>query len=93
MENFKENVTKNTKTKSFEKYTLVKNIYRNSESFFNKTIQVSGWVRKLRISKNFGFIELNDGSFFNGLQIVVDQNLKNFDEVSHLSLASSPTLS
>ncbi len=75
--------------KAFEKYILVREIYRNSQQYINKEVLVSGWAKKIRISKNFGFIELNDGSFFNGIQIVVDQNLSNFEDVSHLSLSSS----
>ena len=43
---------------------LVKDLYRNTEKYLDKEVQVSGWVKTLRDSKNFGFIELNDGSFF-----------------------------
>ena len=43
--------------------TLVKDLYRNTKNYINKEVQVSGWVRTVRDSKSFGFIELNDGSF------------------------------
>ena len=68
---------------------LVKELYRNTDRYENKAVQVSGWVKTLRDSKNFGFIELNDGSFFNNVQIVFDNNLSNFEEVRKLSISSS----
>ena len=68
---------------------LVKDLYRNTDKYENKAVQVSGWVKTLRDSKNFGFIELNDGSFFNNVQIVFDNNLSNFEEIRKLSISSS----
>ncbi len=68
---------------------LVKKLYRDAESYLGKDISLSGWIRKIRVSKNFGFIELNDGSFFKGIQIVFENDLENFDEISRLSIASS----
>ncbi|MGL4628471.1 MAG: asparagine--tRNA ligase [Cetobacterium sp.] len=68
---------------------LVKTLYRETEKCINQEIEISGWVRKIRSQKNFGFIEINDGSFFKGVQIVFDTNLPNFDEVSRLSISSS----
>ena len=68
---------------------LVKDLYRNMNSYEGKTIQVSGWVKTIRDSKNFGFIELNDGTFFKNVQIVFDQELENFEEVKKLSISSS----
>ena len=66
-----------------------KDLYRNMNSYEGKTIQVSGWVKTIRDSKNFGFIELNDGTFFKNVQIVFDQELENFEEVKKLSISSS----
>lgn len=71
------------------KNTLVKELYKNIDSFADTEIKVSGWVRTLRDSKTFGFIELNDGSFFNNVQIVFDNNLENFEEIKKLSIISS----
>ena len=62
----------------------VKDIFRHGENYLNKEIELFGWVRK-----KFGFIELNDGSFFKGVQIVFEEGLENFDEVSRLSIAST----
>ena len=67
----------------------VKEVFRNSEEYLGKEIELFGWVKKLRDQKKFGFIELNDGSFFNGLQIVYEEGLENFDEVSRISISSS----
>ena len=69
--------------------TLVKNLYRNIDEYDQKEVKLSGWVRTLRDSKNFGFIELNDGSFFKNVQIVFDDKLNNFEEIRKLSISSS----
>lgn len=69
--------------------TLVKSLYRETEKHLDQEIQLSGWVRKIRDQKSFGFIELNDGSFFKGVQVVFDAKLTNFDEIAKLSIASS----
>ncbi len=68
---------------------LIRELYRNSEKYYSKDVQVSGWVRTVRDSKTFGFIELNDGSFFKNLQIVFDNTLENFENVCKLTLSSS----
>ena len=67
----------------------VKNLYRNTDEHYDKQITLEGWVRTVRASKNFGFIELNDGSFFKNVQIVFEDNLPNFTEISKLSISSS----
>ncbi len=71
---------------------IIKELYRNSENYYSKEIQVSGWVRTVRDSKTFGFIEINDGSFFKNLQIVFDNTLENFEEICKLTLSSSITV-
>ena len=69
--------------------TLIKDLFRNKEKYDGKEITVSGWIRTLRDSKTFGFIELNDGSFFKNLQIVFNDTLDNFKEISKLTISSS----
>lgn len=69
--------------------TLVKTIYRNTEKFADKEVKVLGWIRTIRDSKNFGFIELNDGTFFKNIQIVFDNTIDNFKEVAKLPISSS----
>ena len=71
-----------------EKVTI-KDLYRNTENYIDKTVEVAGWVRTVRDSKAFGFIELNDGSFFNNLQIVFNDKLAHFEEVLKLTISSS----
>jgi asparaginyl-tRNA synthetase len=68
---------------------LVKTLYRNSDEYIDKNITISGWVRTLRASNAFGFVEVNDGSFLKNVQVVFDQNLSNFKEVSKLSVSAS----
>jgi asparaginyl-tRNA synthetase len=69
--------------------TLIKEIYRAPESFADASITVSGWVRTLRASKAFGFIEINDGSFFKGIQVVFEEDLPNFKEVSKYGVSTA----
>ena len=71
-----------------EKLTI-KNLYRELASFKNTDVTIEGWVRTLRSSKAFGFIEVNDGSFFKNVQVVFDTNLTNFEEVSKITIGSS----
>jgi asparaginyl-tRNA synthetase len=68
---------------------LVKQLYRQSSEFLNKEILVSGWVRTARSSGDVAFIELNDGSFFKGLQVVVNKDLSNFASLENINIGSS----
>ena len=67
----------------------VKELYARKEKYLHKKIQITGWVRTVRSSKAFGFIELNDGTFFSNLQVVYDENLSNYKEVSKLITGSA----
>ena len=71
------------------KNVLVKELFRNTDLYDEKDVQISGWVRTIRDSKNFGFIEINDGSFFKNIQVVFDNNLSNFEDIKKLSISSS----
>lgn len=68
---------------------VIKDLYRNTEQYINKEITLEGWVRTVRDSKNFGFIEINDGSFFKNVQIVFSNDLANFNEICKLTISSS----
>lgn len=68
---------------------IIKEVYRNTKKYENEIITLEGWVKSIRDSKTFGFIELNDGSFFKNIQIVFNDTLENFGEVCKLSLISS----
>lgn len=68
----------------------IRDLYRNKENYIGKTIQVGGWLRSNRDSKTFGFMVLNDGTFFETLQVVYDQNkLSNFQELTKLNVGSA----
>lgn len=75
-----------------EKVVLIKSLYRNSEEHLSKKVKISGWIRTLRASNAFGFIEINDGSFFKNVQVVFDNKLENFKEISKLPINSSLTV-
>lgn len=68
----------------------IKKLYRQTKDYAGKEITVAGWIRNIRDSKVFGFIELNDGSFFKGVQVVVEADkLDNFESVIKLNIGSS----
>ncbi len=65
------------------KRELIRHIYESPESFGGKTVTVGGWVRNLRDSKAFGFIDLNDGSYFKSVQVVFERDkINNYDEIA-----------
>ena len=68
---------------------IIKDLFKNTQIYKDKTITLEGWVKTIRDSKNFGFIELNDGSFFKNVQIVFNNNLENFNEICKLTISSS----
>jgi asparaginyl-tRNA synthetase len=70
-------------------YTAIKKLYQNTAQYLNQKISVGVWVRTVRISKGFGFIEVNDGTFLKNLQIVFDSNLSNFEAAEKISIGSS----
>ena len=68
---------------------IIRDLFLNINKFEGKEIEVEGWVRTVRDSKTFGFIELNDGSYFKNIQIVFDNTLSNFEDICRLPLSSS----
>lgn len=67
----------------------LRELLRNIEKFNDKTIELEGWIKKNRDQKSFGFIEFNDGSHFNSIQVVYDGKLSNFSDVAKLNVYSS----
>jgi asparaginyl-tRNA synthetase len=68
----------------------IKQLYRDPAAYCGKEAEVSGWIRTIRDSKTFGFIELNDGSFLKNLQIVFEEGIiNNFREIAKLPQGSS----
>jgi len=68
------------------------NRFRSCSAYINQDVRVSGWIRTIRDTKRFAFIELNDGTFFKNLQIVIDDTLPNFREVVKLNISSAVTV-
>jgi len=68
----------------------VKSIYRNTAAYAKQEVTLGGWIRTMRVSKNFGFIELNDGSFFKSVQVVYEAEvLENYNEITKLGVGSA----
>lgn len=72
-----------------EKLVTIREIFKEREQYFDNTVKVGGWVRSIRNSKTFGFIVVNDGSFFENLQIVYSNALSNFDEIDKLNVGAA----
>ena len=70
----------------------IKTLFRDSASYADQTVTVSGFVRTVRASNAFGFIELNDGTFFKSIQVVFESFLENFEAVSKLNVSSAITV-
>ena len=70
--------------------TRIADLYANAEAFAGQTIKVGGWIRSLRSSNVFGFIELNDGTYFKSVQVVFEeQNLDNYKNVAKQNTGAS----
>ena len=68
----------------------IKDLYK--ENYIDKDITISGWIRNHRKQAHFGFIDLSDGTYFKNLQVVYDDKLDNFEEISKLKLGSAITV-
>jgi len=71
------------------KMVTVKELFKNTEKYINTEITIGGWIRSLRDSKTFGFIVVNDGSFFDTIQVVYNDNLENFQQISKLNVGAA----
>ena len=67
----------------------IKDLHKKTSDFVNKTLTIEGWVKTVRDSKSFGFIELNDGTFFKNVQVVFNSDLPNFNDICKLTISSS----
>ena len=72
--------------------TNIKDIFREKESYAEKEVTVGGWVRSNRDSKNFGFLVVNDGSFFEPLQVVYSDALEDFDAIAKVGVGAAVTV-
>ena len=67
----------------------IREIFRNKDKFADKEVTIGGWVRSNRNSKNFGFIVVNDGTFFEPIQVVYGNGLDNYDEVGKINVGAA----
>ena len=69
--------------------TSIKDLYRNREQYLNQEITIGGWLRSKRDSKTFGFLVVNDGTFFEPLQVVYSDTLDNFADITKLNVGAA----
>ena len=67
----------------------VRELFKNREQYLDKKVTVGGWIRSIRDSKTFGFIVVNDGSYFEPLQVVYHDKMENFDEISRQNVGAA----
>ena len=67
----------------------VRELFKNTDAYAGKEIEIGGWVRNRRPSKQFGFIVLNDGTYFTPIQVVYNDTLENFQEISKINIGAA----
>lgn len=67
----------------------IRSLFKETEKYAGQTVTVGGWLRSKRDSKSFGFLVINDGTYFNPLQIVYSDELDNFEDISKLNVGSA----
>ena len=67
----------------------VRELFKNTEKYVDKEIEIGGWVRNKRPSKQFGFIVLNDGTYFTPVQVVYNDSISNFQEISKINVGAA----
>ena len=72
-----------------EKLVSIREIFKNRDEYLNKEISVGGWVRSNRDSKSFGFVVINDGTFFEPLQVVYHDSLSNFADIAKINVGAA----
>ena len=67
----------------------VRDLFKNTDAYAGKTVTIGGWVRNRRPSKQFGFIVLNDGTYFTPVQVVYNDTISNFQEISKINIGAA----
>lgn len=67
----------------------IRDLFRDKEKYLGNKVTVGGWVRSVRDSKTFGFIVVNDGTFFEPLQVVYHDTMENFAQISRLNVGAA----
>ena len=73
----------------FMQLISVRELFKNTDSYIGKEISVGGWVRSIRASKQFGFIVLNDGTYFTPVQVVYHDGMDNFQEINKTNVGAA----
>ncbi len=70
--------------------TTVREIFKNPEAFSDREILISGWIRTIRSSNVFGFIEINDGTFFKNIQVVFESEfIENYKQIAGMNVGAA----
>ena len=67
----------------------VRALFKDTDAYIGKKVTVGGWVRSIRASKQFGFIVLNDGTYFTPVQVVYHDTMANFQEISKTNVGAA----
>ena len=67
----------------------IRSLYKHTQDYVDKEIQVGGWVRSNRDTKSFGFLTLSDGTYFNTLQVVYSDGLANFADIAKINVGTA----
>ena len=67
----------------------VRELFKNTSAYADKEITVGGWVRANRKSKQFGFISLNDGTYFTPVQVVYTDAMENFQDIAKVNIGAA----
>ena len=67
----------------------VRELFKNTEKYAGQEVEIGGWVRNRRPSKQFGFIMLSDGTYFNPIQVVYNDSIANFQEISKINIGAA----
>ena len=67
----------------------VRELFKNTAAYADQEIEVGGWVRNRRPSKQFGFIMLSDGTYFNPIQVVYNDTIENYQEISKINIGAA----
>ena len=71
---------------NMEKTTGIRELFKNTDKYIDTEVTVGGWIRSIRDSKTFGFMVVNDGTYFTPLQVVFADGLDNFDQIRKLNV-------
>ena len=67
----------------------MRELFKNTAKYADQEIEIGGWVRNRRPSKQFGFIMLSDGTYFNPIQVVYNDSIENFQEISKINIGAA----